>query len=312
MNWKANQGSLIKYYGGKGGKDYIDMLKWLIKDNGIDTLADYTLYDIFGGGGHIACNFIGDCKKVVYNDLGLCIYCFFYCLKNEELREKLRELLCKTRVNFNTFTKARLVYSADNDMLSKYAETDEGKIKLAACAYIISQMSFNSNGVTYRMMKENKNDSDMNFMYTSNYLWKRYIDGLGDERIKDTMECMELHNETYQAILDGITADEKCIIIADPPYLDETRTSKGNYAVDGFTPDMHREMIDRLVKLGKPTIVCGYEEPEKENKRKSKDAEKETVYRGENAYIIKSGFKRLEVTNKLAATTKQEVVWYKF
>lgn len=73
---------------------------------------------------------------------------------------------------------------------------------------------------------------------------------------------IETYNEDSVAFLDAYTFEEpeRTFIYADPPYLEETRTSNNRYRKD-YTRDDHLQMLalyQRLTQQGVQIMISGY------------------------------------------------------
>ena len=134
-----NRKSIIPYYGGKTAQDYMSKIRRVLKCARQENNAT-TVYDLFGGGAHLALNVTEDFDTVIYNEFSKIIYEFFHVLKDDNKKYDLIETLSHIEPNKKNFKIARMLLD-NEERADELGLTD---IQKACVTFIITSLSFQS------------------------------------------------------------------------------------------------------------------------------------------------------------------------
>lgn len=234
-----NRKSIIKYYGGKTVQDYMSKIRRVLKCAKQENNAT-TIYDLFGGGAHLALNVTEDFDTVIYNEYSKFIYEFFHVLKDDNKKYDLIETLNHIEPNKENFEIARMLLD-NEERVDELGLTD---IQKACVTFIITSMSFHANMQRF----------DLKFLDNARNELKKSIADL--ERASDMLKNIELFQGDYWEIMKEHLEDKDAVFVLDPPYVKETRTANAdNYAIDDFD---HVKFMSRCNQCKVPIIICGY------------------------------------------------------
>lgn len=289
-NFTADHRSIIRYYGGKTAKDYMSKMRRVIKcakqENGATTL-----YDLFGGGAHLALNMTDEFDNIIYNEWSKCVYEFFNVLQDENKKYDLIDTLSHINPCRENFNIARALLDnegkeGDEQRLERLGLTD---VQMASVIFVITSLSFHANMQSF-WEAEAKPDDLM-----------KSIKEL--EQASEMLKSMELHNGDYWDIMKEHLEDKDAIIVLDPPYVKETRGVKGidTYAKDDLD---HEDLLRKCNQCKVPIIICGYKTELYDRELTQKGWK--CISMGEyNVATVQTGDKKGKTTKK------EEVIWTK-
>lgn len=248
-NFIKDHMSIIKYYGGKTAEGYMTKLRPIIQrakqENGATTL-----YDLFGGGAHVALNMADEFDNIIYNEWSKCVYEFFKVVKDPKKANELVKTLQHIEPCDENFEIARTLMDneyidnggkVDSERLERLGLTD---VQMASITFIITMYSFHGNLVKFW-------DKGIDIEKV-----KKNIKDLQKSDIQQLMKNTELYNSDYWDIMKDHLDDKDAVFILDPPYMKETRgVGADNYSADSFN---HSEFLDRCNQCKVPIIICGY------------------------------------------------------
>jgi site-specific DNA-adenine methylase len=305
--------SIINWYGGKGDIQYMGELKKRLESakKSMSNQGNVVLYDLFGGGAHVALNTTDIFDTIIYNDLDPCIYSFFKVMKDKDKkgkRESLVTYLCHVEDCIGNFARARLIVTSslenklkllkDKTILNKKMKQNDTQsddeindIVLAAAIYIVSCWSRNSDLKTYK--KYNARD------------WKVKIDEIkrNYSEIDSLMKKIEVRQGSYETLLREAIEKKDGVIVADPPYVASTRSKDGSNYGEEMENSEHEKFIRLVGDVELPIIICGYDND---------------LY--QRLLVDKYGFTKQEISNNSSSVKtenrkdnidKREYIWMK-
>ncbi|MGC9219524.1 MAG: DNA adenine methylase [Athalassotoga sp.] len=211
-----------------GGKHY--MIKHLLK-----MIPSHVFYvEVFGGAGHLL--FAKEPSKVeVYNDLDSAVYTFYKVVR--ERKEELLEKLDWTLYSREEFEYDRKhIYDEEIDDVEKarrFFVSNALNPLLFTCS-IGNKTELGSTAVTFR----NK------------------IEML--DAVRERLKYVTIENKDFRFILKTYDRPETFFYL-DPPYVINTRLSKGKMYKHEMTEFDHGELVDILLSIKGKVLLSGYD-----------------------------------------------------
>src|SRR5713101_5424799 len=229
------------YYGGKS-RD----ADWILSN----FPASYkTLVDVFGGGAAI-CFRVGMAGKVVvYNDVGN--VCHFMKMLRDHGAELYRRLYF-TPYWREEFEKSRANWPAK--MIAYKNETDSRRRRYYGLEWARQWYTTINQGYSH---EEYANTWHKAIQVPSGSALANHTDDL--PKFVDRLRRMHVENMDFAQVIPEYDL-ETTLFYCDPPYLNETRVSKGNY-LNEMTVDRHEELLKLLRTVKGQVVLSGYAHP---------------------------------------------------
>ncbi len=221
--------SPLKLMGGKGH----------LRSKIVPYLPPHKTYvEPFGGGASV----LLDKPKSdveVYNDLDKCLVAVFTAIKDERLRNKLKELLWLTP------------YSREERKIDRVPDDEDTTLERARKFFVTSRQSFG--GMIDRTswgLVTNTSSRGMAQPVNSYIEAIRALDRVGD-RIKDVL----IKNVDWSELVDSYDTPHTLFYL-DPPYTHGTR--RDGWYTHEMDDDDHRKLVARLLEVEGMAVLSGY------------------------------------------------------
>jgi DNA adenine methylase len=224
-----------------GGKRYL-------AERIIGLMPPHTHYvEPFAGG--LAVLFAKSCEGVseVVNDLDGRLTTFWQVLQDESLFDRLQRRLQATAFNEAEWRAAQAYLSTPQ----KRSDQQE-MVERAACFFVLCRQSMAGRSQEFTPLTRNRTRGGMNEQASS---WLNAIDGLPAVHAR-LRRVVVLNRPALEVIRsqDG----PGTLFYLDPPYVPESRATKGVFGQFDMTVEQHEELLDAIIGLQGMVLISGY------------------------------------------------------
>lgn len=237
--FSGNAVKVLSYYGSKRSwrEEFV-----LLYEHAAHSLSCTTIVDGFAGSGFLSllAAKTGVFDKVVLNELSNTVFNYHLVQKEEAAFKEFTYYLYRFGdVNEHLFKLMKKYLGMGRR--EKRTHIAKASATKAAALFIVKNYSHSGQG---------------------GYIEDRMAPGQHIEALEKThglYEHIELSHLHYKKILEKYMDDSNCLVLLDPPYLEETRVQKKSYNLE-FGIRQHRSLLQLLTKqaIQAKVILCGY------------------------------------------------------
>ena len=246
--------------------------KLLANGNGTEVMVD-----LFGGaatfsilGATLEQNYQPLLKKIICNDVDKGIINLFKVLQDENMANRLVEKLLQTEYDREEFKFAHSIMEVlrspdilalsdmgalegltleeadalyQTNIFRDHLQSTLSPLEKAYYQYIECEMSYSAIGKTFA-----PSGTTESFHNKALSLMNK----------REAISRIVFENSSYEKVIDKYR-NEKCLWIADPPYLSQTRVCDDVYHFEASGLMEHYVLINRLLSLNGSFMLCGYD-----------------------------------------------------